>query len=196
KRIVYLLPADGRVATDHTSATCRDLAERVAVLLGRDFGGAFGPGDRPVPGAYWVPVETLPAAGAAELGIASEDDLLGGVVPYRFQATKAISHATIGPDARVPAGWSPALGPALGDAVLPGYSAFCVEDARIAGRRLLPRGAVRVKLASGVGGSDQRTVQDAAGLDAAIEAFDPAAVQRHGIVVELALDGATAYSIG
>ncbi|MDQ2702373.1 MAG: DUF3182 family protein [Pseudomonadota bacterium] len=197
KRTLYVLPATGFAgANDHTAATCRDLAARLAVILDHHFGGELERGEVPAPGAYFVPGATLHADQASALGIRSENDLLGGVVPRAFLATKTISHAAIGPEAVVPEGWSHDLARALGDAVLPGYSAFSMDEARVAGRRLLPRGAVRVKLASGVGGSDQHTVVDGDGLDVALAGFVPGEVRRHGVVLELALDEAVAYSIG
>src|SRR3546814_9494081 len=88
-------------------------------------------GEVPAPGAYFVPGATLSADQARALGIRGEDDLLGGVVPRSFLATKTISHPAIGPDAMVPEGWSHELARALGDAVLPGYSTFSIADARV-----------------------------------------------------------------
>ena len=198
KTAVYLLPAAGRAgARDHTASTRHDLAQRLAALLGHEFRGEYGP-TAPLPGGpcYFIPADTLCAAEAEALGIHGEHDLFGGVVPHPFLTTKTIRHPAIGPDARVPEGWSHALWQHMGDSVLPGFSAFTPADVREAGRRLLGRGPVRLKLANGIGGSGQSTAADTAELDAAIAALDPGDVHRHGVVVELNLDAPVTYSIG
>lgn len=196
-RTVFLLPAAGAGADDHTAATHADLARRLADVLGWAFGGRWdGDGPPPTQPAYFVPADTLPADRAARLGIRDECDLFGGVVPHAFLATKTITHPVVGPDARVPEGWSRGMWRAMGDAVLPGYSAFSPADARIAGERLLARGEVRLKLASGIGGGNQATVADRDQLAEAIGAFDVGDVQRHGVVLELNLAGAVVFSIG
>ena len=84
----------------------------------------------------------------------------------------------------------------VSDVVLPGYSAFSLADARAAGQRLLQDGPVRIKLASGIGGSGQSVAQDAAQLDAQLAALDAAEVARHGVVLERNLDDARTYSVG
>ncbi len=66
-----------------------------------------------------VPADTLTGIDSArQLGIASLHDLLGGVVPYDFVGTKAISHGLVSPDARAPEGWSHAFGPRIAPYVL------------------------------------------------------------------------------
>ena len=68
---------------------------------------------------YFVPSDTLIGVeNAARLGIAGEQDLFGGVVPYPFVATKAITHPLVGPNAYAPEGWSDAFPHQVQDAVL------------------------------------------------------------------------------
>ena len=76
-----------------------------------------------------------PRAGAERRG-----DLFGGVVPQPFVETKAITHPLVRPDAVAPVGWSRDFGTQVKGSVLAGYSAFSLEDARDAGRRLLHEG--------------------------------------------------------
>src|SRR5205085_11515172 len=104
--------------------------------------------------AYLVPNDTIVSLDTARrLGIRSEEDLFGGVVPASFMATKAITHPLVGRSALAPAGWCHEFAERVGDAVLPGHSAFSVDDARIAARRLLRDGPVRINPANGTGGA-------------------------------------------
>ncbi len=102
-----------------------------------------------------MPDDTLTAAQAQQLGVHAVDDLLGGVVPYAFVATKAISHPLVDANAQAPDGWQPDLGMALADMTLPGYTAFSAGDARRSFARLHAGGPVRLKLPHGVGGLGQ-----------------------------------------
>jgi hypothetical protein len=195
---LYLLPAPGHIgATDHSALSRLALGRRLASFLGLAFGGEHDPGAPPPAGPrYFIPADTLLAGTAQALGIHAAHDLFGGVVPHAFLTTKTITHPVVGPEARVPEGWSRELWRYMGDAVLPGYSAFAPDDVREAGRRLLRRGPVRLKLANGIGGSGQSTADDGDQLDAAIAARDPRQVHRHGVVVELNLEAPVTYSIG
>ena len=78
----------------------------------------------------------------------TEDDLFGGVVPHPFVATKAITHPLVEPDAAAPEGWSHGFARRVRSVVLPGFTAFTLQDARKAGLRLLERGPVRLKPAA------------------------------------------------
>ena len=194
---VLVLAADGSArAPDHMSATRADLARRIAGLLGYRYGGESEPDPLADGRRYYVPAQTLLAAEASDLGIGGELDLFGGVVPHAFLTTKVISHPVVDAEARVPDGWSHDVCRAMGDAVLPGYSAFSPADARRAGRLLLGHGVVRVKLASGIGGSDQATVASADELDAVLAGMAVSDVLEHGVVLEQNLADAVTYSIG
>jgi hypothetical protein len=46
-------------------------------------------------GVYFVPDDSLLATDAARLGINGPQDLFGGVVPWRFAMTKAITHELV-----------------------------------------------------------------------------------------------------
>ncbi|MEI2416445.1 DUF3182 family protein [Orrella sp. JC864] len=180
-------------APEHERATQQHWAGMLAGLLAG--AGPAGP-----PGAarprYLVPCETLVGAALArQLGIQDLHDLFGGLVPHAFVATKAVSHALVGPRARAPAGWSHALGPALADVVLRGYTAFDRDEARQAGRQLLAHGALRLKPADGVGGRGQVVIESAQALEQALQACDERACQA-GLVLEENLQEVTTYSVG
>ena len=178
----------------HRSATVRALAVRIARLRGSDFLEApTGPLSR----GYAVPMETLVGGlVAGRLGIQSEEDLFGGIVPYAVQAGKAISHGLIDADALRPEGWSPAFGEAVRGVTLHGYSVFDRRSAAAAGRELLPAGRVRLKPGWADGGTGQVLVDDIRALDAAIEAFDADELQSLGLVIEEDLSEPTVYSVG
>ena len=54
-----------------------------------------------------MPSDTLVGLEAARaLGVNSEHDLFGGVVPHAFVATKVITHPLVRPRAPAPAGWA------------------------------------------------------------------------------------------
>lgn len=194
--VVLLIAADSTDPHGHDHLTRVAMAERIAALHGGRYAGVFD--NRETYGAqpYFIPDCTLLVDEAAAFGIRGEDDLFGGVVPHAFLANKTISHPLAGAGAAAPDGWSPRLAQRLGDAVLPGFSAFSREDAKSAGERLLAGGRVRVKLASGVGGGDQAVVDAIEALEAALAGIDDDELRRHGVVIERDLGDALTYSVG
>ena len=67
-----------------------------------------------------MPQETLLYADARALGVRNEHDLLGGVVPNTFVATKTITHKLVDMQAQAPHGWSHMIVDHLFGVVLPG----------------------------------------------------------------------------
>jgi hypothetical protein len=191
--VTYAAP---RPQDEHEKATHAALARALAAVTGRPFAGEYDPTRRYDSRLYFVPSDTLLADAAGALGIRTRDDLFGGVVPYAFVATKAIVHRLVDAAARAPRGWSPAFAERVRDVVLPGYTAFCVEDARRAALELLRAGPVRLKPGHAVGGHDQRVLAGPASLDAALDDLDTAQLARFGLAIELDLAAATTYSIG
>jgi len=187
----------GKNPQGHESMSQNQVAARVAELLGYPFAGEYDASaayDLPL---YFVPRETLPGTShAARLGIRSERDLFGGVVPHPFVASKVITHPLLQPGSAAPQGWSPGFGDRVRDVVLPGYSAFSREDALAAGRQLLAQGAVRIKLASGIGGSGQSMAADAAALEQQIGALDETELRQGGVVLERNLNEVVTHSVG
>jgi hypothetical protein len=196
------------VAVGYSSTPCGDpgsheavsraaISRKLAALKGFEFAGEYD-ASATYPGAvYFIPDETIPDFELARsLGISSEHDLFGGVVPHPFVATKAISHPLIHPDAPAPAGWSPEFGSRVRDAVLAGYTVFTAEDAKLACSRLLEQGPARIKAVRAKGGHGQTVVSDMAELEAALDGIDPAELADHGLVLEENLTGVTTHSVG
>src|SRR5215210_171467 len=141
--VVHVL--NERYGRAHEQATRAEIARRLAGLKGFGFSGQFEP-SKSYPGkVYFVPSDTLVEQEAGTLGIENEHDLFGGVVPYAFVATKAITHPLVEPGAAAPAGWLYESGNRMQEAVLFGFSVFTLEDARGAGARLLEHGPMRIK---------------------------------------------------
>lgn len=182
--------------SSHDMVTRTALAQRIASLRGDEYAGEYDPAyeyDGPV---YFLPAQTLDSGQARTLGIASEAQLFGGIVPYPFVATKTITHPLVSPMAFAPQGWSPALAADLDGAVLKGFSAFSAEDLRTAGKRLLARGRARIKPARGIGGNGQTVIANTDELDAAVAAMDLVELARYGVVVEENLQPVLTFSVG
>jgi hypothetical protein len=195
RQVVAYDPDPSSLPNEHGACTRAGFARRLAALLGFDFAGAWR-GSRDGD-AYFVPADTLVGVSeAAALGIRSEADLFGGVVPHRFVGSKVITHPLVDAGARAPAGWSPLFAHEVRDVVLDGFAAFARADALRAGMRLLERGGARVKLARGIGGAGQSTAVDVAELRAALDAIDDEELARFGVVVEQNLEDVTTYSVG
>ena len=181
----------------HDGVTLAAIATRLAALKGYHFAGEYDPADRPSGRLYFVPGTTLVGVAAANaLGVRTEDDLFGGVVPHPFVATKAITHPLVAPDAAAPERWSHGFARRVRSVVLPGFTAFTIPDARTAGRRLLERGPVRLKPPHSAGGRDQVVVAAPGELEAALDDLDPSDLSQHGLVLERNLDDVTTYSVG
>ncbi|GLK82710.1 DUF3182 family protein [Ancylobacter defluvii] len=191
---VVFLPADP-AGRNHRQEGVRALARRIARLRGSDFIEAPA---GPLPhGSYAVPTETLVGDRlAGRLGIQSEEDLFGGLVPYAVLAGKAITHGLVDADALRPEGWSPTFGEAVRGMTLRGASVFDRRSAAQAGRALLAMGPIRLKPAWADGGHGQQVLDEVGALDAALEAMDADELQSLGLVVEEDLNEATVYSIG
>ena len=183
-------------ASEHERATHRTIARMLAGLKGFEFGGDYDAAAHYGGPLYFVPSDTLLERAARALGIRSRDDLFGGVVPFPFVATKSIVHPLVAVDAQAPSGWSPEFAKRVRGAVLPGFAAFSLRDARCAGLRLLQQGPIRLKPGQAVGGHGQAVVADASQLQARLEELDAAALERYGLSIELNLTDVTTYSIG
>lgn len=173
------------------------LARKLAELKGFQFAGEFDPARSYAAPLYFVPNDTVaPIAQAQQLGISGEQDLFGGVVPYPYVATKIITHPLLTADAQAPAGWSHEFGPRVQEVVLPGFSAFTPDDGRNAAMQLLASGTVRMKKASGVGGSGQLVIRDAAMLEQALQTVDDDEWLHSGVVFERNLNQVVTHSVG
>lgn len=181
----------------HDGVTHAAIATRLAALKGYHFAGEFGSVDRPAGHLYFVPrVTMVGVAAASALGVRTEDDLFGGVVPYPFVATKAITHPLVEPNAAAPEGWSHEFAHHVRSVVLPGFTAFTLQDAGKAGLSLLESGPVRLKPPGSAGWRDQVVVAAPAELDAALDELDPSELSQHGLTLERDLEDVTTYSVG
>src|SRR4051794_26965540 len=153
-------------ADTHEKLARVEIAKKLAALKEYAFAGEYDATARYSGPVYFVPSDTLLGAEAAALRIRTEHDLFGGVVPYGFVGTKAITHPLLDPNADAPTGWSHEFGSRVHDAVLFGFTTFTRDDARRAAARLLERGPMRTKPAHATAGRDQTVVSDAAELEA------------------------------
>ena len=181
---------------EHERAAHEQVARRLAALLGLPFDGAREVDCGTLADGYLVPDDTLDRERAHTLGIRGPHDLFGGVVPHPFVATKCISHPLAAAAQAVPEGWAPELGEALRGIVLPGLSAFSVDDAWRAGVHMLKRGPVRLKRGGGIGGTGQIVAADLHALDQALAALDGAELARTGVAIEVNLERVRTYSVG
>jgi hypothetical protein len=180
----------------HEHAAITEIARRLAALHGARYDGDFETERRATGKTYFVPDETLTADTAAKLDITDEHDLFGGVVPYEFVATKAITHALPEEASVVPDGWSAALGDRIQDATLRGFTAFSERDVLRAAGDLLRDGAIRIKPVRAKGGSGQWVVSSAAELRTALDALDSTEWPKFGLVMEKNLEDVETYSVG
>ena len=183
-------------ATGHDRVSRRNVARRLAAVIGCEFGGEYAPGTPYAPPLYFVPHDALHAADARRLGIAGTPHIFGGVVPHAFVATKAITHPLVNRGAVAPAGWSHAFARAAGDAVLRGVTTFSVADARRAALALLREGPVRIKCVSGIGGSGQHVARDEAEVAQALRVIPSHEFAGAGVAIEEHLADAVTFSVG
>src|SRR5262249_51882575 len=159
----------GKPLQTHHKVVLDLAAKAIARINGYDFGGCYNPARRYPGRLYFVPDDTVLLNEAACLGIRSPSDLYGGVVPYPFAMTKAVTHGLVDRHAERPPGWCPAFGERVREIVLPGYTVFCRRDARVAASRMLSRGPIRLKKPASTSGRDQEVVAHRNELDAALE---------------------------
>jgi hypothetical protein len=179
----------------HDKASHSWVTERLALLKHYDYGGVYDAGARYASPVYFVPDATLSAEAAGELGIRTLDDLYGGVAPYPFVATKAITHPLINTDAEAPHGWSHDFLLHVQDAVLFGYTAYSIADARLATERVLTRGPARFKAVRGIGGAGQHLVEHPADVEPMLEKLGDE-LTCYGVVIEQHLVEVETYSVG
>jgi len=180
----------------HEKATLSIVAESIARVNGWSYAGVFDVAERSGRGLYFVPDDTLLRNEAQDLGIHCSHQLYGAVAPYPFIKTKAITHGLVNARASRPYGWSSAFAGNMQGAVLPGYTVFSADDARMAAMRLFPLGPIRVKEPLGDGGHGQTVIARISELDALLETFSPEHIVSHGLVLETHLRGVTTRSVG
>jgi len=195
---VALVYRHGRKASRsrHEIETQWELARQLAKVKGVRLAGEFEDARQYPAQCYLIPDDTLSAEEARRLGVGSERDLYGGVVPFPFVATKVIVHGLPEGAHRAPLGWSHTFGQQLSALVLPGFSAFTGEDAQKAASLLWNDGAVRVKRPSGIGGIGQTVVENREQLEAALADIGDEALLAEGVVLERELQNIETLSVG
>ncbi|WP_119155255.1 DUF3182 family protein [Caldimonas tepidiphila] len=195
--LVYHACRASRCPRSHEGVTQRKLAQALAGIAGLDWGGDFDPDTRYPGPVYFVLSDTLCSLDEARrLGIHGEQDLFGGVVPHAFVATKVITHPLLDAASAAPEGWSPGFAERVRDVVLPGCSVFALRDAEAAAARLLAEGGVRLKRASGIGGSGQAVITDPSEIASHLGPDADAELARDGLVLECNLAEVETYSVG
>lgn len=193
---VVFYRCDGHEA-EHERVVHMELARRLARLQGLAFLGEFTAATSFGGRLYFVPSDTVVGIEQArQLGIQTEGDLFGGVVPQPFVATKAISHPLISIAAQAPLGWSAEFNRRVADAVLFGFTAFTLADAQQAGLQVLAHGPLRIKAVLATAGKGQWLVQQANELAEVLAGLDAAEIARVGLVLEEHLEQVQTYSIG
>ncbi|MGB3291299.1 MAG: DUF3182 family protein [Burkholderiaceae bacterium] len=192
-----LVYAARKAEPEHERAVHFELGKRIAGLLGAHFGGMHQAGAKHAQPVYLIPSDTLIGPELAQrLGISSEENFFGGLAPYAFVPTKAITHGLIGPEAYAPEGWSQEFSRRVRGSVLDGITAFSIGDAQRAGIRLLRKGPVRIKPVLATAGRGQALVSTLEQLTALFEQMDHGGIAQHGLVLEEHLDEVTTYSVG
>lgn len=182
-------------ASAHEQMTRMEVVRRLARLKGYAVSEEFAA--PPLGAVYLVPSDTLVGVERAQaLGIRGREDFFGGVVPHPFAATKAITHPLVAPGAAAPQGWNPAFSRMVGDAVLPGFTAFTRTDAARAADILLQDGPVRVKRVRETGGNGQTVVRDRAAFDACLAGIGDDMLAADGVVLEQNLREVATLSVG
>jgi hypothetical protein len=95
-----------------------------------------------------------------------------------------------------PNGWSNIFAEQVQVAVLPGYTAFCLADALLAGSLLLEQGVVRIKRTLAASGRGQFVVQNREELALALQQIPTAELETFGVVLEKNLWQVTTLAVG
>ena len=185
-----------RASTSHENFSRAEIAKRIAAIKGYRFAGEYEAGSRYDRRVYLIPDHTLTRVEAQRLGIQSEGDFFGGVVPDPFVATKTITHPLVQREAVAPEGWSHTFPRRVSASVLFGFSAFSVGDAVEAAVRVLARGRARIKPAWGIGGCGQSVISTLAEIYPILDQFDPVQLSIYGLVVEQNFEQIVTYSVG
>jgi len=99
-------------------------------------------------------------------------------------------------DAERPPGWSTTFAERVREIVLPGYTVFNNRDAKMAARRLLSRGPIRLKKPLSASGKDRTVVTTLNELDAVLETVTADEMATYGLVLEENLCQVRTFSVG
>lgn len=192
KQGVLLL--DTRDSTpDHERAVHRALAQYLATLLHTEVVDGTAQGHDNL---YYLPTATLiDPQRYRQLGIASIEDLFGGLVPHPYMATKAISHP-LPAEALFPRGWSDDFARHASAALLKGYTVFNRDDAVAAAALLLRDGPLRLKPVRATAGRGQKVLEIIGDLETELQQLDSQELALWGLVLEENLTNVETFSVG
>jgi hypothetical protein len=194
--VVLYFSRFGKPLQWHHKVVLNSAAKAIAKIKGYDFGGNYEARRDYSGPRFFVPGDTLLADEASYVGICSPNDLYGGIVPHLFAKTKAITHGLIDCHAERPPGWSTDFAERVQKIVLPGYTVFSRHDARVAARRMLSRGPIRLKKPLSASGKDQTVVTTLNELDAVLENVSADEITTYGLVLEENLRQVKTFSVG
>lgn len=183
---------------EHEATVHRDIASRIARILGLPFQGEFSAQEHSGLRCYFIPDATLIGIKTLEsLAISGEEDLFGGFAQWDFLPTKAVAHGLVAGSAERPQGWSESFSEQVKGSTLPGFTAFSRADAREAARLLLKQHIrVRLKPVHATAGRGQVVLQSMDDLDFALLDQDENALSECGVVLEAQLEHVVTYSVG
>ncbi|QIB51989.1 DUF3182 family protein [Pseudomonas sp. OIL-1] len=182
---------------EHERQTFQAVGTRIARLLEVPYQGIFA--DTASSGAlpYFVPSDTLVGVSNYEkLAIRNESDFFGGLVAQPFMGTKAISHPLHRSATYQPEGWADRFHSIAADAVLPGYTAFCIKDALAAGAEMLQAGPIRLKPVLARAGKGQSVITSLTELKGFMDQINETELAIWGLVLEENLTDVITYSVG
>jgi len=194
--VVVFFPRFGKPLQWHHRVVLDTAAKTIGQIKGYDFRGQYEPRCDYSEPLFFVPGDTLLLDEASSLGIHSPNDLYGGVVPYLFVKTKAITHGLVDYHAERPEGWSTIFAERVRGVVLAGYTVFSSRDARVAAKRMLPRGPIRLKKPLSASGKDQTVATTLNELDAVLEKIAADEMATYGLVLEENLRQVRTLSVG
>jgi hypothetical protein len=196
RAVVTHFARSGATLCAHERAALESVARSIARLKCWDFRESFHPAVHDCDGLFFVPSDTLVEPEAHALGISCPEMLFGGVVPHAFVKTKAITHELVSPTATRPEGWSTTFTDGVREVVLPGYTAFSLQDVQVAARRLLTRGAIRLKQTLAHGGYGQAVVSSVRELEEVLGRLSVESIAINGLVIETNLCPIITRSVG
>lgn len=182
---------------EHERASFKAVATRIARLLELPYQGVFTQAACPSVLPYFIPSDTL--VGIEDhraLSIQGENDFFGGLVAQPFMGTKAISHPLHSAATSRPEGWTDRFHAIAAGAVLPGYTAFSIQDALVAGTEMLRSGTIRVKPVRARAGRGQSVITRLDELQALLDHIDESELATWGLVLEENLTDVLTYSVG
>lgn len=174
-------------------------AKHITTTYGWEHKGEYPGSHHPANKTFFLPHDTLVMCTeeAKQLGIHSENDFYGGLVPEPFLATKVIMHPLVSAHAHRPHGWTDIFVPRANNHVPVGYAVFSKQDAKQAAELLLRvSGAVRGKDPRGTGGLGQIVLRTRDEIEAVIETLDELQLGQHGYIFERHLQITRSLSIG